>query len=345
MCHIAGTVLLTVFSAVCAGLGADSLPGPMHGLALRSVELVYQEEFDKALETAKQIVRRVPQRPEGYFFCAVVLDSWAGYYQSSNRENEFYRYCELAVERGEAVLDRDPDDRWATFFVGGTEGLKGNYESRYERWITAFRNGWKGVSRLLELGERASSIYDVNYGIGTYYYWRSAMTKVMFWLPGVEDKRAEGIERLRKSMNHGVYTRQASAANLVDILVNEKRYEEAVALADSMLLRYPGALSFWWGKARALYGLGEFQTATENFKGILGKVESERLDNHYNAVRCHYWLAKTHFARGLYEKSVAECNRMGYYSLSQEIEKRLSKHFDEAAQLIKKARSRYAKGK
>jgi tetratricopeptide (TPR) repeat protein len=326
-------------------LGADSLPPPLHALALRSVDLVYQEDFDRALETAKRIVRRAPQRPAGYFFCAVVLDSWAGYYQSSDRENEFYRYCEQAIERGEAVLDRDPHDTWGTFFVGGTEGLKGNYESRYERWITAFRNGWKGVSMLLELQERATGINDVNYGIGTYYYWRSAMTKVMFWLPGVEDKRAEGIERLRKSMNHGVYTRQASAANLLDILVNERRYQEAMALADSMLTRYPKALSFWWGKAQALYGLGKWRRATEQFKAILAKVESERLDNHYNAVRCHYWLARIRFAQGLYGKALAECNRMGYYSLSQEIEKRLNKHFDGAAQLKKKAKSRFVRGK
>lgn len=317
----------------------------MHRLALRSVELVYQEDFGKALETAKQLVREAPQHPAGYFFCAVVLDSWTGYYQSSKKENEFYRYCELAVERGEAVLDRNPDDAWARFFVGGTEGLKGNYESRYERWITAFRNGWKGVSMLLELQKKVPGIRDVNYGIGTYYYWRSAMTKVMFWLPGVEDKRDEGIRRLRNSMTAGVYTRQASAANLNDILVNEKRYKEAVALADSMMALYPGALSFWWGKAQALYGMGKLKAATEDFKAILSKVESEPFDNHYNAVRCHYWLAKIRFAQGRYGESVAECNRMAYYSLSQEVKKRLDKHFDQAAQLKKQAESRHARGK
>ena len=130
--------------------GADEVVAGAGGFKQRSEQ---HEHEDHSGGDAK----RYPEHPAGYFFYAVVLDEWTGYYQSTKKENEFYRYCDLAVEKGQAMLDKQSTDAWAKFFVGGTEGLKGNFESRYERWITAFRYGWKGVSILKDLQK---GIYD-----------------------------------------------------------------------------------------------------------------------------------------------------------------------------------------
>ena len=327
-------VLLLVFSLCTA---APLLPSEMHSLAIASIELIYREDLKGAEETAKKIIKKYPDHPAGYFFMAVVYDAWMSYYQSNKKENEFYRFCDQAIEKGEAILNGSSGDEWAKFFIGGADGYKGTYEARYERWITAFRYGWKGVSVLMELENDKSTISDISYGIGSYEYWRSAMMRMLWWMPGIEDKRAQGIDRLYRVMRDGIYTKIAASVSLIDILLNENRYCEVDTITDNMLKIYPNTLAFHWGKARALFGLKKFSDSEVEYKYILGRVESETFDNHYNAVICHLCLAKINLLLGRYTQCIAECNRMGYYEFDADVKKRLEKSFDEALSLKKQA--------
>jgi tetratricopeptide (TPR) repeat protein len=313
------------------------LPEDIHTRVLESIDHIFNERFDLSIEETKKIIKRHPSHPAGYFFHAVALEAWMAYFQSDRKEEEFYRYCDAAVEEAEAMLDRNPRDPWALFFIGGAYGYKGLHESRYERWITAFRHGWKGVSVLSEIEKLNVEMPDIYYGIGSYEYWRSAMTKVLRWMPGVGDKRAEGIRKLAGVAENGIYTRISATEALAYIYINESRFEEAVELADTMLARYPACLTFCWIKAEALFGKGKYEEAAKNFRYILGRCEAEKYDNHYNAVVCHYWLARIFLQTNQYLPAVAECNRMEYYTLDDAIRKRLSAFFKEAEGIKSKA--------
>ena len=320
--------LLVVQCVVCTR--GQTLPPDMHAWASASIEDVYNEKYKQAEEEAKSIIKKYPGHPAGYFFLAAAIDAWMEYYQSSNREEDFYRCCDKAIETGERLLDNDPGNAWAKFFYGGADGFKGTYESRYERWITAFRHGWKGVSVLLEISKSNPEIRDVNFGIGTYYYWRSAMTRMLWWMPGIGNKCKEGIRQLYDAKNFGTYTRTVAAVQLISILINEHRYEEALNICDEMLERYPTTLIFYRGKAEGLFGMERFEQAQQMYQYILSRVEAESIDNHYNAVLCHFWLAKINLRLKQFTQVIAECNRMNYYKLDEEIKKRLGKYFAEA---------------
>ena len=320
-------LLLTPFS-FC--FGGQSLPEDMHSWIVSSIEYVYNEKFKQAEEEAKHIIKKYPEHPAGYFFFAAAIEAWMEYYQSDKREEDFYRCCDKAIETGERLLDKDPGNAWAKFFYGGADGYKGTYESRYERWITSFRHGWKGVSVLQEIKKSNPEIRDVNYGIGTYNYWRSAMTKMLWWMPGISDNRQEGIKQLYDAKDFGVYTRVSAAGHLIPILCNEGRFSEALNICDEMLERYSTTLVFYWGRGQALFGMERFEEAERIFQYILSRVEAEAIDNHYNAALCHFWLAKIYLKQKQYTQSIAECNRMHYYKLDVEIRKRLDKYFSEA---------------
>ncbi len=317
----------------------DFLPEGVYQSSDRCIQSIYAGDFRQAEQEAKKIIKDHPEHPAGYFFSAVVLDVWMEYYQSTEKEEEFYRYCDLAIQKGEVLLDREPQNPWPRFFIGGADGYKGTYESRQGRWITAFRFGWKGVSLLMEIRKDYPDMSDLNYGIGSYNYWRSAMTKKMRWLPGVEDKRGKGIRMLRDAKENGLFTRMPAAAALVPILINEKRYEEALELTGEMIEQFPRSLVFYWGKGEAQFGLRRFAEAEETFRYILGRVESEPYDNHYNAVVCHYWLSRIALETRRYTQAIAACNRMNYYKLSKDVKRRLKKYFEEAEQIRKQARA------
>jgi tetratricopeptide (TPR) repeat protein len=333
-------LVLFVLLVAAVRTGAEpQLPEDIHGMATASVDFVFQEKFKLAEDEAKKIIKKYPAHPAGYFFCAVAVESWMVFHESDKREEEFYRMCDAALEAAENAVAKDPNDAWAQFFMGGADGAKGTYESRYEKWITSFRHGWKGVSTLQALYKKYPDIKDIYYGLGMYDYWRSALTKVLWWMPGIQNRTQEGIRELFVAKTGGVYTAISAAADLAVILNNEKRYQEALAIADEMLARFPGVLLFCKEKAAALYGLGRFTEAEELYRFILERVEAEPEDNHYNAALCHFWLAKIFLKMNRYTQSIVECNRMGSYNFEKNVRKRLDKYFSEAAKLKDQAQA------
>ena len=330
-------VLLFLFFTVVSA--TNPLPEEIQSNAKQVIDLVCKEEFKSAEETAKRIVKKYPENPAGYFFVATALESWMSYYEDNKKEDEFYRYCDLVIEKGEKILNKDSTDEWAMFFIGGAEGYKGTYEAHYERWITAFRYGWRGVSWFVKLSEMKSEIVDINYGIGSYDYWRSALMKTLWWMPGVKDKREEGIKKLYLALEKGTYTRVAASAALIEILINENRIEEALPIAEKMVMLYPTSTMFLWGKGRILFGLGHLDEAQKIFSFLLKRYESDNIDNHFNSILCHYWLARIAFVQENYKNSLEQVTAMEAYQCSDNIKKLLDKYFSESHSMRRKINS------
>jgi tetratricopeptide (TPR) repeat protein len=325
-------VAVSQSSALPPLLNAD-----IHSLALASIDYIYDEKYREAEAETEKIIKKYPDHPAGYFFMAVAIDSWMSRYFSDKRDDEFYRYCDLAIEKAEEMVDKDTTEKWALFFWGGAEGYKGTFEFRYERWITAFRHGWKGVSILQKLLDQKCEITDIEYGIGSYEYWRSALMKSMWWMPRVEDKRSRGIEKVLSAQKNGVYTKVCASATLIDIYLNEKKYKEALNIAVDVGQQYPSSNMFMLGKARAFFGLGEFEEADKVFRQILSKAKASLCNDNALVVVCHYWLAKSHLTQRRFAECITECNQMKQYSITDDTKKLLGKYLSEAEAVGKRA--------
>ncbi|MBN1309728.1 MAG: hypothetical protein JXA18_17540 [Chitinispirillaceae bacterium] len=330
-------VLLFLLCAVVPAGTAPSLPEEIHEGILLVNELICGDDLDAAENEAKRIIRKAPDHPAGYFCMAFVIDSWMVRYQSDSKEDEFYRYCDLAIEKGEKILARRNRNEWASFFIGSADGFKGTYEARYERWITAFRYGWKGVSVLMELQKSGSGIPDINFGIGCYNYWRSALMKMLWWMPGVEDRRQEAIELLYKTRREALYCRTATSTALIDILINERKYAEALAIAEEELKKHPTILLFMWGKVRALYGLQQYDTALSLIIPMIRKTELDEYDNHYNTTMYRLYLAKILLAEKKHHQAISECTAINNYAFEPSIRKRLEATLAEVKNIHKLA--------
>lgn len=327
---------ILLFFFITVQSATKPLPDEIQSTAQQVIESICKEDFRSAEESAKRIVKKYPEHPAGYFFVAAAIDSWMSYYQDNRKEDEFYKYCDLSIERGEVALSKDSGDQWAMFFIGGAEGYKGTYEAHYERWITAFRYGWQGVSWFHKLSNMKSDIIDINYGIGSYDYWRSALIKTLWWMPGVKDRREEGIKKIYFALEKGSYSKFAASATLIEILINEKRIEEALPIAEKMLKSYPASSMYLWGKGRILYGLGQFGEARKIFYHLLNKYERDEINNFFNSILCHYWLARIDYADGKLNDAKEQIAKMESYRCGDTIKKMLDKYFSESRALKKK---------
>lgn len=337
--HINKIEILFFCVMLQAGASPIMLPADMHQWALKSIDYTYQEEFKLAENEAKRIIKHYPDHPSGYFFYAAVLDARMTFIQSEKEENEFYYYCNLAISKGEEMLEQFSDDTWAKFFMAGAYGLKGTFESKYQRWITAFRNGWQGVVIFRKLQKSDHEMADVLYGLGTYDYWRSALTKKLWWMPGVEDKREKAINMLFFARQLGTYVKLPCSAQLIQILCNEKRYNEALDIAENMITQYPVNLLFQWGKAESLLGLGRYENAHKCYMKILERIEKEQFESNYNIVLCRYYLGKVYFQQKKRDLCVKELKKMSSYSLSDDDRKRLEDYFDDAEDMLKEIKN------
>jgi tetratricopeptide (TPR) repeat protein len=213
------------------------------------------------------------------------------------------------------------------------------YESRYGRWITAFRYGWQGVTALKEAYGLTPSLKDALMGVATYDYWRSAMTKMLWWMPGVEDKRVEAIRVLYAVVDSSVYVQEAAGKHLGFALNNEKRYGEGLTVANKLLARYPGYLVFQWMAIDAYMGLKKYEEAERLLKLVLQRVEMQRVENHYNEIQCHYKLALIYLEQNRYSLCLYECSRISELPTDDATRKRLEDQFSSVEQIRKNAMS------
>ncbi|MBD3318003.1 MAG: hypothetical protein GF344_19640 [Chitinivibrionales bacterium] len=342
--HVAVFIGCSLFLAEVQA--APPLPEDMKAWALKSLDHVYNENYRVAESEIKRIIREYPDHPAGYFFYAAILDARMERNHSDSRENEFYRYCDLAINKGERLLEERPGDLWARFFVAGANGAKGGYESRFERWITAFRHGWQGVSIFREILDEDSTMRDALYGIGQYNYWRSAMTKLLWWMPGVEDKRDEAIEMMYDAKENGLFVRQAAAAKLLPMLCNEGDYDQALRIADTMTTRYPKCLVFHWGRVEALLGLERFSGAEQTCKYILSRLTAESVESdNYGLMLCNLYLATAQYELGRYADAAAAIGTMKKLKVIDALERQAKDLLEKAEKIERKARRRLAKKK
>lgn len=282
-------IILQIILLLINSSNGETLPLDMHNNAITCLTNVYSENFKSAKLNAKNIIKQDPKHPAGYFFYAAVLNAEMDYLQSEKYESEFYKYCDLAIEKGEKLLESS-DDVWVKFFTAGASGFKGAYESRCERWVTAFKQGWRGVSVFKEMLDDGIKIKDVEYGIATYDYWRSAKTKALWWMPGVKDKREESIVTLYKLVKEGVYVKESSAYNLCNILIDHEQYNKAELLASQTLNKYPGNLNFTYQKTLAQIKQKKFKEAKVGVSQIQKKLNQNSFPSNYNQVMLNYFI-------------------------------------------------------
>jgi len=329
-------LIILLISQYLTFVYSQQLPDEIHEIAKKCIDNLYNEKFKAAKINVKQILKKYPEDPAGYFFYAVVLQYEMEYQLSLESEDEFYHYCDESIINGERILEKYPDDMWAKFFIAGSNGLKGKYEARFEKWITAFKHGWTSIVLCRELLEKYKGMVDLLYGISTYNYWRCVKTKLLLFLPGVEERREESIKLLYDLQTNGFYTRESASIDLIRILINEKRYIDAISVADSFLKKFPVNLLCLWERAKAQYKEKQYNSAEKSFISLLNRVTAEDFDNNCNIILCKCYLIKIFYEKGEYSRCIEEYKSLEKFKISGKYQKIVDKDLNEVTLLYKR---------
>ena len=303
-------------------------------LLLEGIDACFRENYPLAEEKFKQIILKAPQDPAGYFFLAMLYQAQIIDYESDFREKDFYKNIKTAKKYAKERIKNDRKDAWAYLFLGNTYGAKALYEAREGNWWSGLDNGLRAKSALKEAVKHDSELYDAYVGLGSYHYWASVMTKALRWLPLIGDRREEGISEMKLAQKRAIFSQDAASSGLIWVYINEKKFDQAISLAEKMQNKYPKGKSFLWALATAYYEKSDWSNALFFYQEILERIEKQidrstssgnhrkNPNNYYNRIECKFHIANCLFNLGKFEECILTCEEIQNYPLDEKTKKR-----------------------
>jgi len=272
----------------------------------KAIDLVYQKKYFDAIAMCEQVIEKYPDNPMGYLGQAGVYHIIMLNYRVSLFDNQFDSLTTLAIKTGDAAIKIYKDDANAYFVLGAAYGFRGLNRIRKGQWFGAFKDGVRGVSNLMKAHAMKKDLYDVYYGLGLYYYWKSAKARVLTFLRLMKDEREKGIEYLKVSIEKGRFSATEAVFALIEIYYYEDRYQEAFDAALSLKDKFADDPTWNYLTAKILDKLNRWEEAKNYFNTLLKLLEASQFQANSYLAECHYEIAKCCFETGGYETARIE---------------------------------------
>lgn len=303
-------VICLQFSNITTATGQSSIKfAGVDTLVDQAMDFVYQKKYFDAIARCDQVIRQYPDNPLGYLGQAGVYHIIMLNYRITQFEPKFDSLANQAIVIGEKALQRYANDANAYFALGAAYGFRGLNRIRKGEWFGAFKDGLKGVANMKKAHEMNPELHDVYYGLGLYYYWKSAKARALTFLRLMKDERQKGIEYLKIAMEKGRLSALEAVFALIEIYYYEDRYEEALAASLSLKEKFQLDLNWNYLTAKIYDKLNRWAEAKEQFTQLLKLLEESEFKAYSFLAEAHFGIAKASFKLGDYRLARAELDQ------------------------------------
>lgn len=318
-------LFLILLTRLC--FSQDLISAQADSLIKEGITLSIQQSYSKAISILRDMQEKMPDNPIGYFFHAAVLQTQMMDYEVYDKEAEFLSLVKKTIRLSRVRLKGDQTDPWVYFFLGGGYGYLAFYQGKQNKLIEAFHTSRGSVKALEKALDADSTLYDLYFGLGTYKYYRSNLSRYFSWLPFTGDDRAEGIKMIKTAMEKSRYSRYSAMNGLCWIYTEEKKFKEGLQLVKQALRKFPESRIFLWCAARNAKELGLWNEAASYYEKILSSLKKENVLSPYNEIICRTNLYELYSNLGKHEEAEQQCRKILGINLNKEDEKRLIKNF------------------
>jgi tetratricopeptide (TPR) repeat protein len=246
-----GGLLLAVLSTPPLQVGVTT-PPPLRQQAHRTLDLIYNTEFDAALRAAQQVISMAPEHPAGYFYQAATYWLWLLAAPDKAQGRELLRQLDAATRHtirvAKQLTHAQPAE--AAFYLGAAYGMQARMYAIDKHYFKALGAAKKGGAHLQRCVDLAPTWYDAYYGLGLYHYYLARVPAVLRGVVqlfiGMQGDRTKGLQELEQARSHGVLAASAAASALARIYVlpSEKQYQRAYAILQELTQRYPNNFDY-----------------------------------------------------------------------------------------------------
>ncbi|MCK5126438.1 MAG: bacterial transcriptional activator domain-containing protein [candidate division Zixibacteria bacterium] len=252
---------------------------------------IYNDEFDEAGAVIDSLADSDCSRPFIFLSYSTLYQSQMMTAESEFLEKEFYSALDSLEFYSELMLETGQDSAMAYFLLGHNKAFRSLYDGRAGHTWSAIKKGLGARNAYSKAFDIDSTLYDIGLGLGSYRYWKSVKTKAINWTPLFKNEKKNGIELLRLAADSSEISQDAAVSSLIWIYISEKRYGEAIRLADEMRLKYPKGLTFVWALASAYYKFGDCPAAIEMYRTINRRVAGNP-GNYFNYIESAFYIVK-----------------------------------------------------
>lgn len=294
-----------------------------------TVNALYNFEFEKAERGFMVMQYQYPEHPLPYFLMG--LSTWwkiAPDIENRQFDDLFLDQMDVVIEKAEEMLDEDPENKEAAFFLAGAYGFQGRLLSERKSWTKAtfagknalkYLNLSRGEEELnpeLLLGDALFNYFSVwipeNYPI---------LKPVLAFFP--KGDKELGLKQLEDVAQNSFYARVEAQYFLFRLYASEEKQPyKALAITDYLHAKFPNNPYFHRSYARHLYTVGRMIESKEQSEEILERIEAQWPGYEANSGRyAAFYLAQYHDRvneRDLAKKYYLQTLSYGEESESQE---------------------------
>ena len=305
----AGNASGSAAGATAGPVAAQPAANPAEELAAAETagsQLLFDYDFDEALGHYARVSERFPEHPTGPYNLATTI--WTRLAQRSNgmrgstlRNDRFFsqqgrpettpeevaafrEQLEEAYRRAQALLERDPDDVEALYYLGATEALESGWAMIVDRaWLRAARTIRRGVRRHRRVQELDPGFRDAYAVPGAYEYGIAALPRplrMLVFVFGMRGDREGGLRGMQITADEGRRARWGGLWTHALLMQREEREDEALAAVRRLQRQFPKNPDFALDEVSILTARGDFGKARAYAEVVL-----ERRDAGYGNYR------------------------------------------------------------
>jgi len=324
-------IILTLMPVICNG----------ENWIDENIELTINNKFSEALSLLNERLEQSSEKYEIYFYFVATLHSKMTHFENFDDEHTLNAYADSTINIIESKLQSEnlPDSTHAKllFYLGSTYGYLGFLDGRKSNWYSAMSNGLEAKSLFEQAVELDSTLYEAYLGIGAFKYWLSSKIKFALWLPFVPDGREEGIAMIKKSLKSHGPSRFIAMHQLIYILLDYGRYDEAVEYAEKIVEKYPESQFMWWAHAHAFYKRRDYERAISAYNRLLQLLKDDPDKNPSHIVECNLKLAQLYLELKEYPKCISYCQTVLKYKNNKKLFEVLEDKFEIAKEYLEQA--------
>jgi hypothetical protein len=302
----------------------------------KSINSMYNFDFATAERDFAVIMYQYPEHPLPDFLMAI------GYWwrieinvDNKRYDNIFIQYLDRANAKAEKMLEQNPKNKEAAFFLAAGHGFQGRLYSERKSWTKATFAG-KNALKYMEMSRGEQEFNpELLLGDALFNYFSvwipehyPLLKPVLALFPRGNKKL--GLSQLEKVASNAFYTRVEAQYFLFRLYGSEEnRPEDALRIVEYLHEKFPNNPYFHRSYARYLYTTGKWTQAMQESLEILDRLEKKQFGYEATSGRYaafylgeyFYRIGNTIEAKRYYSKTAtigeeSESQESGYYLFS-----------------------------
>ncbi|MFH0735958.1 MAG: hypothetical protein V1773_00115 [bacterium] len=299
------SLILLILSNV---LFAKSFPNKTVDNIIRiGVDYLLRQNYDAAKSKFSELNRQFPNIPLGKIYLAAADIAEAVDYGEQFDEKYINILLSSAKKLSDSLYNADNNNLWNNYYMAISNGFYAGFKGLNGDYFSAITNGLSSISYYEKCLDIDSLFYDSYVALGSYYYWKSAKTKSLTWLPFISDDRELGRRLLEKAMNKNTYTHFLAAYSLIWIYIERKEFQNAISVCNDILIKYPNNRLCKLSLARIYVDVDKYK-AIRLYKEVLISLNTLKRNNHLNEIEIKHKIAMQYTALENYTKAKEYCD-------------------------------------